>query len=212
VLSSAAAPVLLVGGWTVAARLQPSGTYDPVVRTISDLAAHGATDRWLMTGALLGLGGCHLATALALAPAAVAGRVGLALGGVATMVVAAAPLPADGSGSPVHTAAASVAFLALAAWPAAAVRGSAAEWVVRPAVGLGAAAGLLAVVGWFGVELAADSQRVGLAERVAAGAQALWPLVVVVAARAVDRTPRVSGTRGSITPCPTLLPADRAPG
>ncbi len=43
---------------------------------------------------------------------------------------------------------------------------------------------LLALVGWFGVELAADSGRVGLAERAAAGAQALWPLVVAWGCRA----------------------------
>ena len=47
-VSSAAAPVLLIGGWTVAAGRQRGG-FDPVVETISALAAHGADDRWLMT-------------------------------------------------------------------------------------------------------------------------------------------------------------------
>ena len=37
VLSALLAPLLLVGGWTVAAALRPDA-YDPVRRTISDLA------------------------------------------------------------------------------------------------------------------------------------------------------------------------------
>jgi hypothetical protein len=42
---------------------------------------------------------------------------------------------------------------------------------------------LLCLVGWFGAELTHEGPRVGLAERVAAGAQALWPLAVVFVLR-----------------------------
>lgn len=45
VVSSATAPVLLIGGWTEAARLQPP-SFDPVADTVSALAAVGASDRW----------------------------------------------------------------------------------------------------------------------------------------------------------------------
>ena len=45
--SSAAAPALLVGGWTEAARAQPQPV-DPVADTISALAAVSAADRWVM--------------------------------------------------------------------------------------------------------------------------------------------------------------------
>ncbi|MBA2310412.1 MAG: DUF998 domain-containing protein, partial [Pseudonocardiales bacterium] len=48
VLSSAAAPVLLIGGWTVAAVRQPA-VFDSTVDTISALAALDATDRVVMT-------------------------------------------------------------------------------------------------------------------------------------------------------------------
>jgi hypothetical membrane protein len=173
-LSSAAAPVLLIGGWTVAAARQRDG-FDPVVRTISDLAAFGADDRWLMTTALAGLGACHVTTAAALRDAAPWGRAVLAGGGVATVLVAVFPLPADGSGSAAHTAVAGAAFGALAAWPALAARPGTAG-PLRPAVSRAAAAGLLGAVAWFTVELAADTGRVGLSERVTAGAQSLWPL------------------------------------
>lgn len=176
-LSSAAAPVLLIVGWTVAASRQRSG-FDPVRETISALAARGADDRWLMTTALAGLGACHLTTALALRSAARPGRLLLAVGGVATVLVAAFPLPADDSGSAAHTAAAGVAFGSLAAWPLVAGRTSSAVVPLRTGVSVGAGAALLGLVGWFFVELAADSDRVGLSERVAAGSQAVWPLAV----------------------------------
>jgi hypothetical protein len=38
-------------------------------------------------------------------------------------------------------------------------------------------------VGWFFVELAVDGDRVGRSERVAAGAQAVWPLTAAWGAR-----------------------------
>ena len=180
VLSSAAAPVLLVGGWTVAATLQP-GSFDQVTQTISALAARGATDRWVMSLALLCVGACHVITGLALRPAASPGRILLMTGGVATVLVAAFPVPAGGGRSVPHTVAAAVAFIALAAWPAlGGRRGPAVPWVLRPAACVGASAALLCLLGWFYVELGTGGMQFGLAERVAAGAQALWPFVVVI--------------------------------
>jgi hypothetical protein len=173
--SSLAAPVLLVGGWTWAAARQ-SGGFDPVVETISALAARDADDRWLMTTALLGVGACHLTTAAALRGAALPGRLVLAAGGVATVLVAAFPLPGGGGSSTAHTAAAGVSFAALGAWPLVAGRRDGEGALARP-VSVTAGVVLLALVGWFSVELSADSDRVGLAERVAAGAQSVWPLV-----------------------------------
>jgi hypothetical protein len=185
VLSSAAAPVLLVGGWTVAAALQP-GSFDQVTGTISALAAHGATDRWLMTLAFLGVGACHVATGLALRPAAAPGRLLLMAAGVATVAVAAFPVTrGSGHGSLPHTLAAAVAFGSLAAWPVLARRrGPAAAWALRPAAAAGATGALLGLLAWFYVELSAGGRQLGLAERAAAGAQALWPLAVVLACRA----------------------------
>lgn len=177
--SAGAAPVLLVGGWTLADALQPPG-YDPIRDTISALAALGATDRWVMTSALAGLGACHVVTALGLRPARSGGRVVFGIGGVATVMVAAFPQPAHGN-SVAHTVAATVAFVALGAWPAlAAPRRSPAPLLSRPA-SLAASSVLLGLVAWFAAELH-GGQR-GLAERTAAGAQALWPLAVVVTTR-----------------------------
>ena len=184
-LSSAAAPVLLIGGWTVAAARR-SGDFDPLRETISALAATGADERWVMTSALVGLGACHVATAAALRTARPAGRAVLAAGGVATVLVAALPQPADGSGSTAHTAAAAGAFLALSVWPAFAARRDGPPFQ-RPAASGAATTVLLALVGWLTAELALDGDHVGLSERVAAGAQALWPTAVVWSSLARDR-------------------------
>ena len=181
-VSSASAPVLLIGGWTLAASRQPD--FSSVRDTISALAARGATDRWLMTSALAGLGVCHLLTAAGLRDARSAGRAVLGLGGAATVLVAAFPLPAEG-GSAAHGVAAGVAFVSLATWPAFAWRRGAPAPLLRRGPALTGAAALLGLVGWFAASLGGD--QVGLAERAAAGAQALWPLAVVVTARRAHR-------------------------
>jgi hypothetical protein len=180
-VSSAAAPVLLVGGWTVAAGLQP-GSFDAVAGTISALAAEGAADRWVMTLALAGVGACHVITGLALRPASPAGRLVLMSGGAATVLVAAFPETAGEGGSLPHTFWAAVGFVALAVWPLAALRrGPAGPGCLRPAVCASAAGVLLGLLVWFGAELISGGRQVGLAERVLAGAEAVWPLAVVLA-------------------------------
>lgn len=182
--SSLLAPVLLIGGWTVAAAIQPGG-FDSTQGTISALAGLAATDRWVMTLAIAGTGACHLVTASGLRPAARPGRVLLALGGAATLLVAAFPLPsAEGRSTP-HGISAFVAFLALSLWPLAAwQRGAAVPWGLRPAVSVAAGAVLLVLLAAFGVALAAGG-GIGLTERLAAGAQAVWPALVVASCRSV---------------------------
>jgi uncharacterized protein DUF998 len=110
-VSSAAAPVLLVGGWSGAARLQPQPV-DPVTDTVSALAAVGAADRWAMTLTFAVVGICYIVTGIALRPAGPAGRLILAAGAAAGMLVAVNPQPAHG-GSPAHALWASVGIAAL---------------------------------------------------------------------------------------------------
>jgi hypothetical protein len=179
VVSSAAAPVLLVGGWTVAARLQPR-SFNAVASTISALAADGAADRWVMTLVLLAVGACDVVTGLALRPAAAPGRLILIAGGMAGVLVAANPEPA-GSGSLVHAFWATIGFIALTAWPLGGLRrGSSVPGGLRPAVSAVAAGALLGLLVWFAVELMTRGGQVGLAERVLTEAQAVWPLAVVL--------------------------------
>ena len=88
--SAIAAPVGMIGGWTLAATRQP--TFDPTQETISALAATTATDAWIMTAGLAITGLAHLVTAAGLRPVPRAGRALLALGGAATLAVAALPV------------------------------------------------------------------------------------------------------------------------
>jgi hypothetical membrane protein len=197
VLSSVAAPVLLIGGWTAAAAAQPV-PFNAVVRTISDLAALDTPHRWLMTSALVGVGLSHLVTAFGLAAAAASGRTVLGLGGLVTLLVAAFPLPGGGRSLPAHSAAAAMAFISLAVWPAFAWRrpmmpGQSVPAVLRPRVSAAATLALLLTVAWFFAEMALRGPRVGLSERVAAGAQALWPLVVVFLVRQAQRRSQPAG-------------------
>lgn len=179
VASATAAPVLLGVGVTLAQSRQPPG-YDPTRDTISALASYGAADRWVMTSALAGLGVCHVITAKGLRPAPSSGRVVFGAGGVATVMVAAFAQPAHGN-SRAHTAAATVALTALAIWPLfAARRGLGAPLLTRSA-SAAASVVLLGLVVWFAADLHGGER--GLAERVAVGAEALWPLAVVVTTR-----------------------------
>ena len=191
VVSSAAAPVLMVGGWTAAASLQPR--YDPVADTVSALAAQGAADRWVMTLTFVVVGVCYLVTALALRAAGTAGRLILVTGAVAGMLVAANPERPGDLYPWGHIVWASIGLAGVATWPAGAWRrGPEVPWALRPAVAAAAVTVLLALVMWFGAELITGAGQAGLAERVAGAAQALWPLAVVLSCS--RRPARVAAT------------------
>ncbi|WP_188779430.1 DUF998 domain-containing protein [Marmoricola endophyticus] len=167
-VSSVVAPVALIGGWTLAATRQPA-SYDPVSQTISALAGHDATDRWVMTTGIAVTGVAHVVTALGLTEARPASRVLLAAGGVATTSVAVFAEP-----SQAHVPVATTSFVLLAAWPLL-------SDVPSRRAGLVAGIGLGALAAWLGTEL--GGPRVGGVERVVAGAQSLWPLAAVALVR-----------------------------
>ncbi len=198
VVSSAAAPVLMVTGWTVAARLQPP-SFDPVAQPVSALAALGATDRWVMTLTFVVVGGCYLLTGLALRPAGTPGRLILMAGAVAGALVAANPEHPGATFPLPHIIWATAGCAAVVAWPAGAWRrGRSVPWGLRPAVSAGAVAVLVVLLGWFAAELITGAGQAGLAERVFGAAQALWPLAVVVSCRraAVGADVRPTGMPG----------------
>jgi hypothetical membrane protein len=178
VASSVLAPLLLVGGWTAAADLQPV-PFDAVSRSISALAAQGMPYRWLITSALLGVGICNFVTGLALRPAAEAGRLLLLLGGVCSMLIAAYPQHSH-SGSPEHEAFSVVGVVLMTIWPVAAIRREPdAPYCLRPRVTYVAVLVNLGLLAWFTVELF-NGPLLGLAERLVTVDQATWPLAVVL--------------------------------
>ncbi|MFE9823161.1 DUF998 domain-containing protein [Streptomyces sp. NPDC005791] len=194
--SSFSAPVLLVGGWAVSGQLQ-GPAYDPASATISILASDGAGGYWVMTSALVALGACHVVTACGLRPAAPAGRVALAGGGLSAMLLALFPAPSSG-GSFSHGVVVAVGFSLLAVWPVMAVRratpalrtgarrraddgprAAVPPWGLRPGPSVTAAALMWLGGAWFLLALFV-LDAAGAAERVLTFAQSFWPLVVVL--------------------------------
>ena len=178
--------MLLVSGWTIAAELQPQ-PFNPIRQSVSSLAGSGAADRWVMTLAFAVVAGCYITTALALRPAALAGRLVLVAAGLAGMLVAASPEAAPGSFSLAHAFWSALGFAFLAGWPLAARRpGPMAPWALRPAVAVSASAVIVGLLAWFLAELVTGGGDLGLAERVLGCAQAAWPLLVVLSCRSAN--------------------------
>ena len=181
VLSTAAALVFRVAGCTVATALQPA-SFNWLGSTISALTVRQAADPWVMTAAFAVTGVCEMATALALRPAAMPGRLILAAAGAAGVLVAANPEHVGGS--PAHGLWAAVTFMALIAWPIGAWRrGPSVPWGLRPAVSAAAVGTLLAVLAWYLTELTTKGGLTGLAERVMAVGEVGWPLTVALSCR-----------------------------
>ena len=187
VVSSAAGPVLLVGGWTVAASLQPQ--YDPVADTVSALAAPGATDRWVMTLTFLLVGSCYIVTALALRPARSHGTADPIVGAVGGMLAAANPEHAGQR--PIRCRTLSRRRSGSPGWPpgrpGARRRGPAVPWGAPARHGRGGRR--VAFRPRRVVRRRADlgTGQAGLAERAAGATQAIWPLTVVLSCLAASR-------------------------
>jgi hypothetical membrane protein len=187
VVSSVLAPILLIGGWTAAADLQPV-PFDAMSRSISALASQGTPYRWLITVALLGVGACHVVTGLALRPAAEAGRIMLIFGGVSGMLIAANPQHIH-SGSPVHEFFSFTGVGLMTLWPVAGMRlDHGAPPALQPQAVCSYALFTLGLVLWFTAELY-HGHELGLAERVVTADQSLWPLIVVTSVLLTQRHP-----------------------
>jgi hypothetical membrane protein len=181
--SAGAAPILLIGGFSIAAALQPN-SYSPARDTISALAARGAAEPWVMTLVLVGVGICYVLTAIGLRSARRFGRISLAGGGVATLLVATFQQPLHGY-SVFHAVAVAALFATMCAWPVlAACRKHRARLLMLPASSA-ATAITFGLMLWFALALALElhGHDVGLAARCAAVAVAAWLFPVAFTAR-----------------------------
>jgi hypothetical protein len=184
-ISAAAAFVALVGGCAVATALQPT-SFNWLASTVSTLTEPGVADRWVTITAFAVTGACGMATALALRPAAPAGRLILAAAGGAAVLVAMNPEHAGGSLT--HGLWAAATFTALIAWPVGAWRrGTSVPWGLRPAVSAAGVGALLALLAWYLAELIAKGGMTGLAERAMCVALVGWPLTVVLSCRRLEQ-------------------------
>ncbi len=193
-VSAVVAPIALIGGWTIAAAVQPAG-FDSASETISALAAIDTPDRWIMTVAIAITGVCHMCTAAGLREADRSGRVVFALAGLSTLLVAFFPLPAIDGTSVAHGVTAAGSFIGLAVWPVLARNRRARNHALRGPIPALATAVLGVLVLAFFAASTTQAAGVGTLERVAAGAEALWPLLVVLAGvappRAVTQSPPI---------------------
>ena len=175
-VSSSAAPVGLIGGWALAAYMWPE--YDPIKQTISELAAGDAPTAQIMNAMFVLAGICHLVSALFLYAVGKPGRIVLAIGGLASIALAFFPLPTVATTSTEHRVVAGISFVALAVWPALGWRRRPIVGLLRPLPMTLATLVLLGLCGWFFLVWDSESAITGFVERVAVGAEVLFPMLL----------------------------------
>jgi Protein of unknown function (DUF998) len=188
VVSAGLSPVLITGGWLVGDAFQPA-SYSPIRKTVSVLAGHAGTDRWIMTSALLLVGGCNFVTAAGLAGVRLPARILLIVAGLSSIGIAASPEPVVGS-TPQHLAWTSLGEVTIAVWPAfTGRRGSPRPLILSIRGAATVTAVSIALLGWLVIETQ-DGSVLGLAERLTSSIQITWPFIVALALRTPRRTPR----------------------
>jgi len=173
-IASTIGPVQSILGWVISGALWPG--YDPLTRTISDLAADDSPVQAIQTsffylGATLTVIGAIYARSLALP-----GRVLLLGAGLATYALAFFTTPSQTGHSDAHRLAATISFVLMSAWPLFSMRFDRRyAWVVRPVGAIFATVVLTLISLWFLTSwLDPNSGNVGLSERVIVTAQVLW--------------------------------------
>jgi hypothetical protein len=188
VVSAGLSPVLITGGWLVADAFQPD-SYSPIGKTVSVLAGHAGTDRWIMTSALFLVGCCNFVTAAGLTGVRLPARILLVVAGLCSIGIAASPEPVVGS-TPQHLAWTSLGEVTIAVWPAfIGRRGSPRPLILSIRGAATVTAVSIALLGWLVIETQCGSV-LGLAERLTSSVQITWPFIVTVALRRHPDTAR----------------------
>ena len=181
VVSAGLSPVLATGGWLIGDAVQPA-SYSPIRKTVSVLAGHAGTDRWIMTGALFLIGGCQLVTAAGLVGVRVPARIVLGVAGLSSIGIAASPEPVRGSTSQ-HLAWTALGAVAIAVWPAFVARRGPPRSLVLSRYGCAVVTAVfLVLLGWLVIETQGGTD-LGLVERLFLSTETCWPFVVAVALR-----------------------------
>jgi hypothetical protein len=181
VVSAGLAPVLATAGWLIADAVQPA-SYSPIRKTISVMAGYAGTDRWIMTGALLLVGGCQLVAAAGLAGVGVPARMLLAVAGLSSIGIALSPEPVRGSIAQ-HLAWTSLGAVALAVWPGFVARQAPPRPLILSSYGRAlVTAVFMALLGWLVIETQ-GGHDLGLAERLFLSIETCWPFIAAVALR-----------------------------
>lgn len=173
-------PIQSVLGWVISAALWPG--YDPIAKTISDLAADDSPVQVIQTSFFVLGGTLSLIAALYARSFSMPGRVMIFLGGLATYGFAYFTTPSQDSSSELHRLFAIISFVIFSAWPLFAMRfDKAYPWVLRPVGVIFATAIMTAVSLWFlATWTSPDATNVGLAERVVATMQTSYLSLIIL--------------------------------
>ena len=167
-------PIQNVLGWSISGALVEG--YDPIAKTISDLAADDSPVQWIQSsfflfGSILTLLGAWHARSFSLP-----GRIALAAAGFAGFGYTFFATPSQDSSSELHVMFATIAFVLFSAWPLLAMRfDKRYHWSIRPVGAIPATLIMGVTTLWFLVTWLEPGQPiVGLSERVIAVMQVLW--------------------------------------
>jgi len=172
-------PIQSVLGWLIAGSLWPG--YDPIRKTISDLAADDSPVQWIQSSFFLLGGTLSLLAAIYARSLAMPGRVIIFLGGLATYGFTYFTTPSQDGHSDMHRYFAIASFVLFSAWPIFSMRlNNQYPWVLRPAGAIIATIGFTIISLWFlSTWTNPDSNNVGLVERVIATSQTTYLSVVI---------------------------------
>ena len=172
-------PIQVVLGWLIAGALWPG--YDPVRKTISDLAADDSPVKWLMSSFFVLGGTLAILAAIGAKPLAMPGRVAIFASGLATYGFTIFATPSQIGYSWPHRWFAITSFVLMSAWPLLSMRFSRdAHFLLRP---LGAVLATLTFsilsFAFLATWTDPNATNVGIWERVIAVSQT-WYLALVI--------------------------------
>ena len=172
-------PVQSVLGWVIAGALWPG--YDPIRKTISDLAADDSPVQWIQSSFFILGGTLSLIAAIYARSFAMPGRGVIFLGGLATYGFTYFTTPSQDSSSEMHRVFAIISFVLFSAWPLFSMRISGSyPWVLRPVGAIVATLGFTVISLWFlSTWTNPDATNVGLVERIIATAQTTYLSAVI---------------------------------
>jgi hypothetical protein len=152
-------------------------------QTVSMLAGHSGTDRWVMTAALLLVGSCQIATGTGLSGVRRPARILLIVTGLSTLGIAGSPEPATGPTSR-HLAFAATCVITTAVWPLLVARRAPARSWILSIYGCTTATVVFAGLScWLLMAARYGGGDLGLAERLTSAVQGLFPLIIALALR-----------------------------
>lgn len=179
IIAATIGPVQSILGWVIAGALMPD--YDPIRKTISDLAADDSPVKWIQSSFFILGGTLTLLAAIYARSLAMPGRIALFAAAIATYGLTYFATPSQTGYSNAHRAFAIASFILMSAWPLLSMRfDKSYPWVLRPWGAIGATLTLTIISLWFlSTWTDPNGTITGLSERVIAVAQSVWLSVVI---------------------------------